>query len=95
MFDVEYAALGGDTFRALFGEAKLAKVLTNAVERRMRTEAKRDDEFRRAFCHEQAVRDIAAYLKDKRPQGAYRPDGILPKPATNAFKCQWRHASIR
>jgi hypothetical protein len=78
LFDAEYEALGVDTFRALFGDAIVSKVLAAAVSKRMRTEAEHDDEFSRAWQRAQASLAVGRHLEDAKPKGAYRPDGILP-----------------
>jgi hypothetical protein len=77
MIEAEYESFGGDAFRARFGDAMADEVLTKCLARRIQAEAEHDDEFRRAYCYDQARRDVGAYLEATRPQGAYRQDGML------------------
>jgi hypothetical protein len=77
MIDAEYEALGGDAFRANFGDAMFKKIVVTSLTKRMQAEMERDPEFKRAYYHDHAADDIATYLREKRPHGLYRQDGIL------------------
>jgi hypothetical protein len=77
MIGAEYEALGGDALRSWFGDVLTDKIVKSGLGRRMQAELERDDQFRLAYCYDQAARDFARYLEDRRPQGSYRSDGIL------------------
>ena len=77
MIEAEYEALGGDAFRAQFGDELTDKLVKAALVRQMQAEMERDTLFKRVYYHDQASHVVAAYLEDKRPQGVYRQDGIL------------------
>jgi hypothetical protein len=51
--------------------------LAKRLARRIQIESERDEEFKHAYCYDQAKRDVDEYLTATRPQGAYRQDGML------------------
>src|SRR5262249_1779924 len=76
LIEAEYELL--DASPAYLDDATAWKLVVAGLAKRMQAEAERDHEFKCAWHHARAARHIAEYLKDARPQGAYRSDGIIP-----------------
>jgi hypothetical protein len=77
MIEAEYEAIGGDDFRAKFGDKMVEKIVTAALAKRTKALVENDEEFKQAFFYDLAGKDILQWTDARRPAGAYREDGIL------------------
>lgn len=77
LIDLEYQAIGGDAFREQFGEEAVNRKIIPAYTARLTAELERDPEFKTAWYHDLARQDVQYWEVGRRPEGAYRPDGVL------------------
>ncbi len=77
IIESEYEAIGGDGFRAQFGDEMLDKLVVPALVKRQNAECERDPEFKAERMRDRAKQEVDAYLGDRQPVGAFREDGWL------------------
>jgi hypothetical protein len=72
-----YESHGGDQYLHTLSAKEAQSLIVPGVAARMKAECENSPEFRDAWLHDLAQNDVASFLNDHRPTGAYRTDGYL------------------